>query len=155
MVCFETINEPDFEGDSDEEMQKKLDAINLAAYHAIRDSGGNNSKRMIVMPTLQTNYEKWEPLLELMQGLKDDHLIATVYYYSEWVYSSNLGVTGFDQAIDQEGKTARTAADHAMSTVSKAFTEKGIGVVIGEYGLLGYDKGEKCNQPGEELKYYE
>lgn len=42
-----------------------------------------------------------------------------------------------------------------MSTVHDAFTSHGIGVVIGEYGLLGYDKGEGCNQPGEELKYYE
>lgn len=153
-VCFETINEPDFEG-TDEEKQEKLDAINLAAYHAIRESGGNNDKRMIVIPTLSTNFEKSAPLLKLIQGLNDNHIIATVHYYSEWVYSANLGITGFDEVIDDSGKTARTAADHAMSTVYDTFTKNGIGVVIGEYGLLGYDKGEKCNQPGEELKYYE
>ena len=153
-VCFETINEPDFEG-TDEEKQEKLDAINLAAYHAIRESGGNNSSRMIVIPTLSTNFEKSAPLLKLIQGLNDDHIIATVHYYSEWVYSANLGITGFDEVIDDSGKTARTAADNAMSTVYDTFTKNGIGVVIGEYGLLGYDKGEKCNQPGEELKYYE
>ncbi len=158
-VCFETINEPDFEGESDEEKQKKLDAINLAAYHAIRDRGGNNSSRMIVMPTLWTNHEKCGPLLDLVQGLEDDHIIATVHYYSEWVYSANLGVTGFDDPIDVTGdadeKTARKAADAALAMVHEAFTANGIGVVVGEYGLLGYDKGEGCNQPGEELKYYE
>lgn len=92
-VCFETINEPDFVGDSDEEKQEKLDAINRAAYEAIRASGGGNATRMIVMPTLWTNYEKCDPLLKLIQDLEDDHLIATVHYYSEWVYSSNLGIT--------------------------------------------------------------
>lgn len=154
-VCFETINEPDFEAESEEEKQDKLDSINLAAYHAIRDSQGNNGKRMIVMPTMSTNFEKSGPLLELIQGLGDDHIIATVHYYGEWVYSANLGITGFDEAIDDTGKTARTAADHAMTTVYDTFGKNGIGVVIGEYGLLGYDKGETCNQPGEELKYYE
>ena len=42
-----------------------------------------------------------------------------------------------------------------MEMVYKAFTENGIGTVIGEYGVLGYDAGEECNQPGEELKCYE
>lgn len=154
-VCFETINEPDFEGESDEEKQEKLDAINLAAYDVIRASGGNNAERMIVIPTMNTNHEKSEPLLKLLQELDDRHIIATVHYYGEWVFSANLGITGFDEAVDNDGKTARTAADSAMEMVHQAFTQNDIGVVIGEYGVLGYDKGEKCNQPGEELKYYE
>lgn len=154
-VCFETINEPDFEGESDEEKQEKLDAINLAAYDVIRASGGNNAERMIVIPTMNTNHEKSEPLLKLIQDLDDTHIIATVHYYGEWVFSANLGITGFDEAMDDDGKTARTAADSAMETVYKTFTQNDIGVVIGEYGVLGYDQGEKCNQPGEELKYYE
>ncbi len=154
-VCFETINEPDFEGESDEEKQEKLDAINLAAYDVIRASGGNNAERMIVIPTMNTNHEKCDPLLKLIQDLDDTHIIATVHYYGEWVFSANLGITGFDEAIDDDGKTARTAADSAMETVYKTFTQNDIGVVIGEYGVLGYDQGEKCNQPGEELKYYE
>lgn len=128
-VCFETINEPDFEGESDE--------------------------GMIVIPTMNTNHEKSEPLLKLIQELDDRHIIATVHYYGEWVFSANLGITGFDEAMDDDGKTARTAADSAMETVYQTFIQNDIGVVIGEYGVLGYDQGEKCNQPGEELKYYE
>ncbi len=154
-VCFETINEPDFEGESDEEKQEKLDAINLAAYDVIRASGGNNAERMIVIPTMNTNHEKSEPLLKLIQELDDRHIIATVHYYGEWVFSANLGITGFDEAMVDDGKTARTAADSAMETVYQTFIQNDIGVVIGEYGVLGYDQGEKCNQPGEELKYYE
>lgn len=154
-VCFETINEPQFNEGTDEEKQEKLDKLNLAAYHTIRDSGGNNDDRMIVMPTLNTNHGNCDPLLKLVQGLNDENIIATVHYYSEWVYSANLGITSFDEALGDDGNTARKAADSAMSTVYKAFTQNGIGVVIGEYGLLGYDKSEKCNQLGEELKYYE
>ena len=154
-VCFETINEPQFNDGTDEEKQEKLDAINLAAYHAIRESGGKNGTRMIVMPTLNTNHEKCAPLLKLIQGLNDKNIIATVHYYGEWVYSANLGITGYDEVMGDDGKTPRKAAESAMEMVYKAFTENGIGVVIGEYGVLGYDAGEECNQPGEELKCYE
>ncbi len=154
-VCFETINEPQFNEGSDKEKQEKLDKINLAAYQVIRKSGGNNASRMIVMPTLNTNHGNCAPLLELIQGLDDKNIIATVHYYSEWVYSANLGITGFDEALGDDGNTPRKAADNAMSTVYEAFTKNGIGVVVGEYGVLGYDKSERCNQPGEELKYYE
>ena len=132
----------------------KLDAVNEAAYHAIRNSGGNNGTRMIVMPTLDTNHGNCGPLYSLIEKLNDKNIIATVHYYSEWVYSANLGKTGFDEVL-WDDYTPRVAADTAMNTVSDDFTKNGIGVVIGEYGLLGYDAGEECNQPGEELKYYE
>ncbi len=154
-VCFETINEPQFNDGTEEEKQAKLDKLNLAAYQIIRGSGGKNDKRMIVMPTLNTNHEKCEPLLKLIQGLDDENIIATVHYYGEWLYSANLGITGYDEVMGDDGNTPRKAAKKAMEMVYKAFTENGIGTVIGEYGVLGYDAGEECNQPGEELKCYE
>lgn len=154
-VCFETINEPQFNDGTEEEKQEKLDKLNLAAYKIIRGSGGKNGERMIVMPTLNTNHEKCAPLLKLIQGLDDENIIATVHYYGEWVYSANLGITGYDEVMGDDGNTPRKAAKNAMEMVYKAFTENGIGTVIGEYGVLGYDAGEECNQPGEELKCYE
>ena len=152
-VCFETINEPDFE----ENAQQKLDAINQAAYDIIRGTKGNE-ERMIVIPSVYTNYEKCVPLYNFIKQLDDENVIATVHYYSEWVYSANLGKTSFDEELWQnngESYTPRDAADNLMSTLQKQFISNGIGVIIGEYGLLGYDASEGCLQTGEELKYYE
>lgn len=154
-VCFETINEPTFQDTGAITAQDKLDKINLAAYHAIRNSGGSNDTRMIVMPTMDTNHGKCAPLYDLITSLNDENIIATIHYYSEWVYSANLGKTGFDEVLWDKDYTPRKAAQIAMDTVYDTFTSKGIGVVVGEYGLLGYDAGPECNQPGEELKYYE
>ena len=152
-VCFETINEPDFE----ENAQQKLDAINQAAYDIIRGTKGNE-ERMIVIPSVYTNYEKCVPLYNFIKQLDDENVIATVHYYSEWVYSANLGKTSFDEELWQnngESYTPRDAADNLMNTLQKQFISNGIGVIIGEYGLLGYDASEGCLQTGEELKYYE
>ncbi|MBQ6788287.1 MAG: cellulase family glycosylhydrolase [Lachnospiraceae bacterium] len=152
-VCFETINEPDFV----ENAQQKLDEINQAAYDIIRGTKGNE-ERMIVLPTVYTNFEKGASLYNFIKKLDDHNVIATVHYYSEWVYSANLGKTGFDEELWQnngESYTARDAADNMMKTIKNQFVSKGIGVIIGEYGLLGYDASEGCLETGEELKYYE
>lgn len=112
---------------------------------------------MIVMPTMNTNHadEKVQGLLKFMQSLNDPNLIATVHYYSEWVYSANLGITAFDEVLGDDGNTPRKAADGLFDILTDSFVKNGFGVVIGEYGLLGYDAGEDCLQQGEELKYYE
>ncbi|WP_155998378.1 cellulase family glycosylhydrolase [Lachnoclostridium phytofermentans] len=155
-VSFETINEPNFTDSGSITAQNKLDMINQAAYNIIRASGGLNAKRMIVLPSLNTNHEKSAPLADFITKLNDPNVIATVHYYSEWVFSANLGKTGFDEDLWGNGDyTPRDAVNKALDTVYNAFTAKGIGVVIGEFGLLGYDSAFECNQPGEELKYYE
>lgn len=156
-VCFETINEPQFSHGEEAEQLKLLESLNKAAYDIIRKSGGNNDKRMIVMPTLNTNDAdtKVQSLLNLMQELNDPNLIATVHYYSEWVYSANLGITEFDESLGDDGNTPRKAADKFFSGLNETFVKNGFGVIVGEYGLLGYDKGDDCLEQGEELKYYE
>lgn len=156
-VCFETINEPQFTEYKNVTDQQRLDSLNQAAYDIIRKSGGNNDRRMIVMPTMNTSHadEKVQGLLKFMQSLHDPNLIATVHYYSEWVYSANLGIAQFDEVLGDDGNTPRKAADQLFDVLTDTFIKNDIGVVIGEYGLLGYDAGEDCLQQGEELKYYE
>jgi hypothetical protein len=156
-VCFETINEPSFEATGAISAQDKLDMINRAAYDAIR-AIPENKTRMIVMPTMSTNHEQGAPLYNLISSLNDEYIIATVHYYSEWVYSANLGKTEFDEVLWQNNSvdyTPRDSVDSLMSTLDKQFLQHGIGVIVGEYGLLGYDASENCLQTGEELKYYE
>lgn len=154
LVCFETINEPQFE-DSDNS-QKYLDELNDAAYDIIRASGTNNKTRMIVMPSVYTKTDDAETtaLYNEIKSKNDENIIATVHYYCEWVYSANLGKTSFDEPLWDE-YTPRAAVDTMMNTIKTKFVDNGIGVIVGEYGLLGYDTSEDCLQEGEEIKYYE
>ena len=158
-VCFETINEPQFDSDTGSiTKQDKLDMINLAGHDVIRKSGGNNAKRMIVIPTMgcgaaDGNSDK---TYKFIANLNDPNIIATVHFYSDWVYSGNLGKTSFDEKLfTDKNDTAKTGVDLFYDTIYNAFIAKGTGVVIGEYGLLGPDSGAAANQPGEKLKYFE
>ncbi len=159
-LSFETINEPTFNHNSAESTAlEKLDILNKAAYDIIRNSGGKNKTRMIVLPTLYTNHEQDKSLYSLIESLEDENVIATIHYYSEWVYSANLGITSFDEVLwDTEydfDYTPRTALNVAFDRMYNQFTANGIGVLIGEYGLLGYDVGNDVLQVGEQLKYYD
>lgn len=159
-VAFETINEPQFNTWDYPSGQEKLDRLNTEARTIIRSVPGNEH-RMIVMPTPSTtpSDEYTRHLASLIKGFKDPYVAATVHYYSEWLYSANLGITGFDERIgtDNQGRptTARTSAAATFKTIQENLTSQGIGTVIGEYGLLGYDTGSDVLQEGEEVKYYE
>lgn len=113
-VCFETANEPSFSNTKTDTTtitaQDNLDMINQAAYDIIRKSGGNNATRMIVISTMNTDSSNCYQTYNFITSLNDQNIIATVDYYSQWVFGANLGKTGFDEDLYGDGKaTPRTA----------------------------------------------
>lgn len=151
---FESINEPQFNS----EPETKLATINKTFYDIVRTSGGNNATRMLVLPTLNTNdsQDKCDALYQQIIDLNDKNIIATFHYYSEWVYSANLGKTRFDEDLWGDGNTtAKTSLVASFDRMYNTFTANGIGVICGEYGLLGFDNSDYCNENGEVLKYLE
>lgn len=158
LVSFETLNEPQFsQGDA----QEKLNALNKAAYDIIRATPGNE-QRMIVIPTVETAHgdDRLKATRDFIQKdlHNDPYVMATVHYYSEWVYSANLGITGFDEDLygGSQPYNPRNSMENFFQRVNAVFTTSGIGTVIGEYGLLAYDSAsDNALQAGEEQKYYE
>lgn len=155
-VCFESLNEPYFEdhsGSVTEAVQmQRLVAVNTQFHSIVRASGGNNATRMLVLPTLFTGdgADYCTSLYNTIIGLNDPNIIATAHYYGYWPFSVNIaGETTFNDATT--GFYLRDSFDRLYNN----FTARGIGVVIGEYGLLGFDKGSDTVEHGEMLKYYE
>src|SRR5690606_20955406 len=79
----------------------------------------------------------------------DDRVIATVHYYGYYPFSVNVaGGIRFDrQAVND-----LTAA---FNRVHSAFVQRGVPVVVGEFGLLGFDRSVDVIQRGEMLKFFE
>jgi endoglucanase len=157
-VMFETLNEPHFYPDNDASVPQQnemLAVLNRVAFDVIRATPGNET-RIIVIPTIWTSYSSGHcrPVRDFIRTLHDENIVATVHYYSEWLFSANLGITSFDEPIGTS-PSARVAADNFFDIIDHYFMSEGIGVTIGEWGLLAYDGGEDLLQRGEELKYYE
>lgn len=149
-VCFETLNEPQFIG-TDAEQIEINNQVNEACYEIVRNSGGNNATRMLIFPTLNTNdsEDRCESLYNSIKKLNDPNIIATFHYYGPWAFGVNIaGRTTFDDWVQGE-------LEGALDRVYNKLGSKGLGVICGEYGLLGFDTALGTVEEGEMLKYME
>ncbi|NGO14639.1 cellulase family glycosylhydrolase, partial [Streptomyces sp. HC44] len=152
-LVFESINEPTFSGTSgDDENYRLLAELNKVFHRIVRESGGGNAGRLLVLPTLYTNSDqgRLDALAAELTALRDPMIATTIHFYGWWPFSVNIaGYTRFD-ATSQQDLTDQF--DRAYNT----FVAHGIPVIIGEYALLAYDH----NRPGiiergEQRKYFE
>ncbi|WP_313896172.1 cellulase family glycosylhydrolase [Streptomyces sp. YIM 98790] len=151
-LLLESINEPFFEGSSGDAQNAGLMHELNSVFHAIvRGSGGNNATRVLVLPTLHTSSDqaRLDELNATLDALDDPNLAATVHFYGFWPFSVNVaGFTRFDE-------TTRQDLTDTFDRVHEAFTARGVPVIIGEYGLLGFDRSTDTVQQGEKLKFFE
>ncbi|MDX2600549.1 cellulase family glycosylhydrolase [Streptomyces caniscabiei] len=152
-LALESINEPTFSNTSgDDENYRLLAELNRVFHRVVRDSGGGNANRLLVLPTLYTNADqgRLDALAAELAALRDPMVATTVHFYGWWPFSVNIaGYTRFDATSEQD-LTATFDRVHA------AFTARGIPVVIGEYALLAYDHNRPgIIQRGEQRKYFE
>ncbi|MBK3575503.1 cellulase family glycosylhydrolase [Streptomyces sp. MBT65] len=152
-LAFESINEPTFSGTSgDDENYRLLAELNRAFHTIVRDSGGENTHRLLVLPTLYTNADqgRLDALAAELSSLHDPMIATTIHFYGWWPFSVNIaGYTRFDATAEQD---LTDTFDRAYNTL----VARGIPVIIGEYALLAYDH----NRPGiiergEQLKYFD
>ena len=151
-LILEPINEQSFTGSSgDAQSYQLMDELNRSFYSIVRGSGGTNATRPLLLPTLYTNGDqaRLDALASTVTALNDPNILTTIHYYGYWPFSTNIaGTTTFDATTQQD---LTDAFDRAYNT----FIAKGIPVVIGEYGLLGFDKNTGTIEQGEKLKYFE
>lgn len=146
-LMLEAINEPTFNNVDDATSIGYLNELESVFYHTVRNSGGMNATRPLVLPSLYTNtaLNYLNPLKTFIVGLNDPNIIATVHYYGFWPFSvNNSGYTKFDSVSISH---LQDSFDNAYNTL----IADGIPVVCGEIGLLGPDNVER----GEFLKYFE
>ncbi|MEK4509571.1 cellulase [Paenibacillus anaericanus] len=153
-LMFESINEPRFTDGGTEDRAKQNEMLYelLTSFHKIvRESGGKNAVRPLVLPTRETNpsQEDLDVLYNTIVKLNDPNLIATVHFYGFWPFSVNIA--GYYKFEKDTTKDIVTTFDN----VSNTFVAKGIPVILGEYGLLGFDKNTNTIEQGEKLKFFE
>ncbi|RRJ64042.1 cellulase [Paenibacillus oralis] len=153
-LMFEGINEPRFTDGGTTDRAKQYAMLNelLVSFHQIvRDSGGQNATRPLVLPTRESSpaQDDLNELYKTIQTLNDPNLIATVHYYGFWPFSVNIaGYYKFEKDTQQDILTT-------FDNVHNTLVAKGIPVILGEYGLLGFDKNTNVIEQGEKLKFFE
>ncbi len=98
---------------------------------------------------IQTSFQRFTTMVETITELNDPNIISTVHYYGFWPFSVNIaGYTRFEEDTKNE-------IISVFDRVHDTFVAKGIPVIIGEYGLLGFDTDMQAIEQGEKLKFFE
>ncbi|MEJ2859439.1 MULTISPECIES: cellulase family glycosylhydrolase [unclassified Saccharothrix] len=150
-LVLESVNEPQFANVDVTRGDQLLHELNTSFRDIVRRSGGNNATRLLVLPSLHTSGDqaRLDALAASMNGYNDPNLIATIHNYGYWPFSVNVaGGTRFDA-------TAQKDLTDTFDRVYNTFIARGIPVILGEYGLLGFDRHTGTIQQGEKLKFFE
>ena len=135
-LIFETLNEPRLVGNSqyewtggNAEARQIVNEYNAAALKAIRATGGNNTKRFVMMPGYAASSNAVAVNDIVLPD--DDHLIVDIHGYAPWDFALNR--TGTNQWSQNSGTYDIVSI---FETAKNKFLNKGIPVVIGEFGAL-------------------
>lgn len=143
-LIFETMNEPRlagtmYEWNSDNYSEicidgfKTLNTLNQLAVDTIRKSGGNNAKRIIIVPSLQASVNSsLSPYFKIPDDKTENvdykKIIISVHMYTPYSFAMQTpGETVFTDKHEQE-------ISSNFQKLDNAFIQKGYGVIIGEYG---------------------
>lgn len=137
-LIFEIINEPrlDENWDGDNGLYEILNVYNEISRKAIRSTGGNNTKRLILLPTYCASSDK-KKLLG-WKSLSDDEMIAvSIHAYKP-----------FNFAFDGNGHSEWNRYDERelnemFNELNEIFLKKNITVVMGEFGSVNKNNVEQ------------
>ncbi|MBV6699689.1 cellulase family glycosylhydrolase [Kitasatospora aureofaciens] len=149
-LLMESINEPTFVNATDAQKTQYLNELNTSFHSVVRNSGGKNKDRLLVLPSYETNNaQHWlDDLSTTINSLHDRNLVATVHYYSWYPFSVNIANgTTYDA-------TAQKDLTEGFARVHDTLVAKGVPVYLGEYGLLTSPYSGVVER-GEMLKYFE
>ncbi|NMA80315.1 MAG: glycoside hydrolase family 5 protein [Clostridiales bacterium] len=134
-LIFEAMNEPRLKGTADEwnggnpEARDVVNRLNDVFYETIRNSGGNNPKRHLMLPTYAASSE-WVAINDITLP-EDDKIIVSVHAYTPYRFALS------DEKVlewDAENVADTRDIDNLMSLLDEHFISKDIPVIIGEYG---------------------
>lgn len=128
-LIFDTINEPRHEEDwtGKAEYYKVVNEYNAKILSVMRATGGNNDKRLVIMPTYcaAADYDK----VSAMVVPKDDNVAVSIHAYLPY----NFALNDAEGSQSTFGDADKAFLDKVFRLLDKTFKQKGIPVVIGEF----------------------
>lgn len=144
-LIFEGLNEPrkrdtiyEWNG-GDEEGQQVVNKLNAVFVETVRNSGGNNAKRCLMIPTYAASaMEKTFAAMEVPEN--DDRIIVSVHAYIP--YNFALASDNFTDYWSSSDPSCTAEIDNLMTTLKAYFLDKGTPVIIGEMGCVNRNNTE-------------
>jgi endoglucanase len=114
--------------------------LNQTFVDLVRQSGGNNAARVLVVPGYNTNIDYTVAGFVAPVDTASDRLILSVHFYDPWSYAGE-GSTHAWGALSP-GTDSWGQEDYVVTQYDKlvtSFVSQGLPVIVGEYGAVQQD----------------
>lgn len=112
------------------------DRLNQSFVDTVRKGGGNNPQRILIVQSYNTNADYAVKYLKVPTDTAKDKLMVECHFYDPWSFAgegrNSWGVNG--PTNDRWGQ--EDWVDSIFSQLKTTFVDKGIPVVLGEYGAV-------------------
>lgn len=137
---------------SENDSYKKCNEINQMFVDTVRNSGGNNKTRFLLIAGYSTDITATcDNRYSMPKDTLKNHLMISVHFYTPPTYciaDSEGNSWGY---MDSWGSTKDISEMRAYFEKMKKFTDAGYGVIIGEYGVtLKNENGKKVMKKGSD-----
>ncbi|GHV40749.1 hypothetical protein FACS189490_06410 [Clostridia bacterium] len=128
-LMFNVMNEPhgaNWVDDPTGKLVQSVNKLNAAALKIVRDSGGNNAKRIVMIPSAGAN---WEMAKYIDFPADDKYVMADIHAYEPWNFAL-AAENGSEWAVDKftdDGHISKV-----FNMLNDELLKKGIPFIIGE-----------------------
>ena len=143
------------------ENQNVQNAYNQAFVDAVRATGGNNLKRHLIVQTYACNHSYGLSGLVIptdTYGNGNDYMSVEFHYYVPYEYCNSTQYYYWGEPYKQYGVPSsgnETAMKTAFNAIQRQWGQKGLGVVIGEWGVSDHwDKATNQQRIHDCMTYY-
>ena len=134
-LVFESMNEVGFDGMGGDKGFELLNRINQDFVNIIRESGGNNAKRHLLIAGYWTDVaETCKSAYKMPNDTIENHLIVSVHYYTPYEFC----ILGSQKTWGSDSDVK--LMESKMNLMKSTFVDKGIPFIIGEYSGGGSAK---------------
>lgn len=127
-LILEGMNEVGFDSVSKTQGYTLLNNLNCKFVETVRAQGGNNAKRLLLISGYWTDIDETCSMLQYVTLPDDDFIAMSVHYYTPAAFCINGTQTTW---YSSDTTTLQTQ----FAKMNTNFVEKGIPVIIGEYGF--------------------
>ena len=131
-LVFETMNEPrvygaEYEWEGTDERREAVNYLNFAALETIRNSGGKNAERYVMIPTFAAS--GLDENIDALRLPDDERVIVSIHYYYKTAHQSEFKDNEKLWSISEKFDLYKT-----FRRMYKCFLAEGYGVCKSEFG---------------------
>ncbi len=136
-LLFEGMNEPRVIGSADEwthgtaDEREVINNLFAAFVETVRATGGNNAKRTLIVTGNAAAMD--ETAVKAIKVPDDDHVIVSIHSYHPYDFALN------DHGTSSFNDSDKGQLDSEFDLLKSTFIDKGIPVIIGEFGSVNKD----------------